>query len=80
MSVKVRVILRTFNYYDYLQCLFWFNALNFKGQTWQKFVNKHLKKSVLQEMAMRKVTRTLFEEEDDDMVRGNVLITTSIYR
>lgn len=29
---------------------------------------------------MRKVTRTLFEEEDDDMVRGNVLMTTSIYR
>lgn len=29
----------------------------------------HLQYVVLQEMAMRKVTRTLFEEEDDDMVR-----------
>lgn len=32
-----------------------------------------LKYFVLQEMAMRKVTRTVLEEEEDDMVREIVL-------
>lgn len=38
----------------------------------------HLQYVVLQEMAMRKVTRTLFEEDDDDMVRETLLIICTI--
>ena len=41
--------------------------------------NKHYNTFFLQEMAMRKVTRTQFEEDDDDMVREIVLITYSVY-
>lgn len=40
---------------------------------------KTLKYFVLQEMAMRKVTRTVLEEEEDDMVREIVLCVYNVY-
>lgn len=62
----------TLKYYDYVKCSF--DAQSFI------MLEKSIKNQlfVLQEMAMRKVTRTQFEEDDDDMVGGTVWLMADL--